>query len=308
VKYIPAGVSVKLARTALRAKKNSPAIMFGAGIAGAVTSTILACKATLRFEEVLIEAQKDQDEMRQMSIDRPERYSEADFHRDLKLMRVKTAIKVGKLYAPSVCVGIVSIGLLTGAHVVLTKRNAGLTAAYMALDKGFREYRDRVVKEFGEEKDRELRFGAIEKEIVEDGEHGHEVKTIKRNGVTKKSIYARYYDEGNKHWSPHPQDNKVFLQSQQAWLNNKLTANGYVMLNDVYDCLGMERSTAGAVVGWVKDSRVGDGYIDFGLGDMSDPVIRDFMYNRDNTGILLDFNVDGPVFELIDKIERNVKL
>jgi hypothetical protein len=307
VKYIPNGVSVKVARTILRTKKNSPAIMFGAGIATAVASTVMACKATLKFEEVLIEAQKDQDEMRQMSIDRPERYSENDLARDLKLMRVKTAVRIGKLYAPSVCLGIVSVGLLTGAHVVLTKRNAGLTAAYVALDKGFREYRDRVVQEFGEDKDRELRFGTIEKEIIEEGEHGHEVKTVKRNAVTKKSVYARYYDESNKHWSPHPHDNKVFLMSQQSWLNDRLGANGYVMLNDVYDCLGMERSTAGAVVGWVKNSKIGDGYIDFGLGDSSDPVIRDFMFNNDNTGILLDFNVDGPVFELIDQLEERSK-
>jgi hypothetical protein len=69
----------------------------------------------------------------------------------------------------------------------------------------------------------------------------------------------------------------------------------------------MERSTAGAVVGWVKNSKIGDGYIDFGLGDSSDPVIRDFMFNNDNTGILLDFNVDGPVFELIDQLEERSK-
>lgn len=306
MKFVPASVSVKLARQILRTRKHSPAIMFGVGIVSSVTATVMACKATLHIEEVIAEAEKDRLKMDEAIVQFPERYNEGHRDRDLRFLRVQTSVKIAKLYAPAIGLGVISIGLLTGAHVVLTKRNAGLTAAYVALDRGFREYRERVVNEYGEDKDRELRFGANLKEIVEEGEHGHEVKTIKRNAVTGKSIYARIYDENNKHWSQHPYDNRVFLQSQQTWLNDKLRAYGYVMLNDAYDCLGLERSTAGAVVGWVKDSRKtgGDGYIDFGLGDLGDMAIRDFMFNIDDRGILLDFNVDGPVFELIDQYEK----
>jgi hypothetical protein len=154
VKFIPPSVSVQLARQVLKAKKHSPAIMFGAGIAGAVTATVMACNATLKFEEVLIKAQDEQNQMRQMVVDRPNQYTAKDLDRDLRLMRVQTAAKIVKLYGPAASVGLVSVSLLAGAHVVLTKRNAGLTAAYVALDRGFREYRERVVKEYGEEKDR----------------------------------------------------------------------------------------------------------------------------------------------------------
>jgi hypothetical protein len=303
VKLIPTNLSVLLARQLLKTKKHSPAIMFGAGVAGAVTATVLACKATLLVDDILMEAEKDRAKMDEAIIEFPERYTEEKRQHDLHYVRVKTAVKIGKLYAPAVGVGLVSIGLLTGAHVVLTKRNAGLTAAYVALDKGFREYRDRVIKEYGEDKDRELRYGTVAKEIVEEGEHGHEVRTIKRNAVTGKSIYARIYDENNRHWSQHPADNKAFLVSQQSWANDRLRAYGYLMLNDVYDQLGLDRSTAGAVVGWVKGYG-GDDFVDFGLGDMSDPVVYDFMINLNGTGLLLDFNVDGPVYELIDKIEN----
>lgn len=309
MKFVPNNVSVVLARQILRTKKNSPAIMFGVGIAGAVTATVLACQATLKVDEILAEAEKDRMKIDEARIAFAERYKTVDQDQDLHYVRVKTAVKIVKLYAPAIGVGLVSVSLLTGAHVVLTKRNAGLTAAYVALDRGFREYRERVVKEYGEDKDRELRYGTVAKEIVEEGEHGHEVRTIKRNAVHGKSIYACYYDEGNKHWSNHPWDNRVFLQSQQTWLNDRLRANGYVMLNDAYDCLGLPRTTPGAVVGWVwdKGETNGDGYIDFGLGDFSDGAIRDFMLNLDNSGILLDFNVDGPVFKLIDKLESKSK-
>jgi hypothetical protein len=307
VKFIPTNVSVLLARQVLKTKKHSPAIMFGAGVAGAVTATVLACKATLRVEEVIAEAEKDRAKMDEAIVKFPERYDDESRNRDLRFVRIQTAVKIGKLYAPAVGVGLVSVGLLTGAHVVLTKRNAGLTAAYMALDKGFREYRERVVKEYGEQKDREFRYGTVAKEIVEEGEHGHEVKTIHRNAVTGKSIYARIYDENNRHWSQHPADNKAFLVGQQNWANDRLRAYGYLLLNDVYEQLGLEKSTAGAVVGWVKGYGDGDGFIDFGMGDMSDPVVYDFMINLTGTGLLLDFNVDGPVYKLIDEIENKNK-
>jgi uncharacterized protein DUF6353 len=305
MKAIPVKISVPVARQLLKVRKHSPALMFGAGIVGAVTSTVLACKATLKVEEIIAEAEKDRAKIDEAVTSFSDKYSAGDADQDLKYVRIKTAGKIAKLYAPAIGLGLISVSLLTGAHVVLTKRNAGLTAAYIALDRGFKEYRERVVAEYGEEKDRELRYGTVAKEIVEEGEHGHEVRTIKRNAVTGKSIYAQYYDEGNKHWSNYPADNKAFLMAQQAYANNRLTAHGFLMLNDVYEALGLSKTSAGQIVGWVKG--YGDDYVDFGMGDMSDPVIYDFFVNLTNTGVLLDFNVDGPVFKLIDEVNARKK-
>jgi hypothetical protein len=300
VKFVPVKVSGTLARQLLKVQKHSPAIMFGVGVAGAVTSTVLACQATLQLEDVLEHFEKEKMAADEMLESRPERFDVKQHSKTITALRAQATRDIVKLYAPAVGLGLISVALLTGAHVVLTKRNAGLTAAYIALDKGFKEYRERVVAELGDEKDREFRYGVETKEIVEEGEHGHEVRTIKRNAVHGKSIYARYYDDTNPHWSNYPADNKAFLMSQMAYANNRLNANGFLMLNDVYEALGLAKSSAGQIVGWVKG--YGDDYVDFGFGDMSDPVIYDFFVNLTNTGVLLDFNVDGPVFELIDQV------
>jgi hypothetical protein len=305
MKYLPVKLSVPLARQLLKVRKHSPAIMFGVGMAGAVTSTVLACKATLQLEDILEDFEKEKLAADELLSTRPERFDAKQYSRTVSALRARAARDIVKLYAPAVGLGLISISLLTGAHVVLTRRNAGLTAAYIALDRGFKEYRERVVAEYGEDKDRELRYGTVSKEIVEEGEYGHEVKKIKRNGVTGKSVYAQYYDEGNKHWSNYPADNKAFLMSQQAYANNRLNAHGFLMLNDVYEALGLEKTSAGQIVGWVKG--YGDDYVDFGMGDMSDPVIYDFFVNLTNTGVLLDFNVDGPVYELIDQVNGRKK-
>lgn len=89
----------------------------------------------------------------------------------------------------------------------------------------------------------------------------------------------------------------------QNQMNDKLKARGHVFLNEVYDALGFDRSEAGRLVGWVwnKDNtamEAGDGYIDFSIFDGSDYAKRAFV-NGDERFILLDFNIDGMIYDLI---------
>jgi hypothetical protein len=102
------------------------------------------------------------------------------------------------------------------------------------------------------------------------------------------TVYGRVFDENNQNWQNRPEYNKVFVQCQMNWANDKLQARGHIFLNEIYDSLSMPRSSAGALVGWVKGS--GDSYVDFGPMDM------------DEAGrIALEFNVDGVIY---DKIEN----
>lgn len=295
----PVAITKTVGRSVLQFKKNSPGLMFGAGVTTAVTATVFACKATLNLEETLLkyeERRRDTDHALKVS---SEHYTVKDHANENRMIRLAMTRDIAKLYALPVGLGVVAIGLLTGAHITLNKRNAAVIAAYNLLDQGFKEYRGRVREEFGDEKDRELFFGVKEKEIVEEGEHGHEVKRIKRaSGIH--SVYARpFTKDGNECWSDSALNNRYFLQSQQNYLNDLLQSRGHVFLNDAYDLLKMERSIAGSQVGWVKGH--GDDFIDFGLFPSNDPVVRDFMNLEHNDGIMIDFNVDGVVYDLLDR-------
>lgn len=294
---IPNVITSKFARQILLARKNSPHVMFGVGVAASVTSTVLACRGTLKLEEVLAEGER-QEKLAERALNLEKAgYEVKDYNKDLTIIKVKTAGRIFKLYGPALGVGLVGISCLTGSHVVMNKRNVGLTAAYAALDKGFREYRERVTGAFGEDRERELRYGSVEKEIVEETETGPQVKTVKRAGEwAGKSVYARFFDEYTKNWSPEPEYNKIFIRCQQNYANDLLQARGHVLLNEVYDMLGIERSSAGCVVGWVLD-KGGDNFIDFGVFDKNDAT-RDFVNGRE-ASILLDFNVDGVIYDKI---------
>lgn len=296
IRSIRNSVTSNMGLTLLKGKKHSPAIMFGAGVVGVVATVVLASRATLKLEAVLDEANHDLKRADAAHELDPQVYSARDYQQDRAVTYVKAVTKVARLYGPALLVGCASIGLLTGAHVTLTRRNASLTAAYIAVDKAFKEFSERVKAEYGEEKERELRFGAQEVEILSETKEGEPiVERVKVFGGH--SQYARIFDEYNVNWEREPAHNIFFLKSKQQWLNDKLEVDGFVLLNDVYVELGMERTKAGCVVGWVKGH--GDSHIDFGIWDSEDmDRFHAFMVGREK-GILLDFNVDGVIYDMI---------
>ena len=288
---LPSGVSRKFARQILVAQKHSPTLLFGAGVIGVVASTVLACKATLKLEELLYETR---DELNTVKHLEHSKYSEDDRKKDITYVYVRTCVKLSKLYGPSIVIGSASVAALTGSHHILSKRNAALTAAYAAVQKSFDEYRGRVVEQLGEEKERELRYQV--KEVADGKDKEGKKKTVKVASGSP-SMYARFFDDNNRNWSPTSEYNILFLRCQQNYANDQLKARGHVFLNDVYDSLGMERSTEGAVVGWLWDG-TGDNFIDFGVFD-SPACDGFFEFVQGRQGVWLDFNVDGVVYDKI---------
>lgn len=289
-------------------KKHSPEILIVAGIAGVVTSAVMACKATTKLDTILDKAKEDLDKVHE-AIENPEtlpeEYTEEDGKKDLTIVYTKSAIDVAKLYAPAVGLGVLSITAILAGHNITRKRNLALAAAYTAVDKGFKEYRNRVIERFGKELDRELKYNIKAKEIEEvivneDGSEQVVTKTVHVVEDEKQicSPYAKFFDESCKGWTKDPDYNLMFLRKQQDYATDKLRAQGYLLLNDVYDMLGIDRTKAGAVVGWIYDKKnpVGDNYVDFGLYDMDRVTGRNRAFvNGYEKVALLDFNVDGNI-------------
>jgi hypothetical protein len=172
-------------------------------------------------------------------------------------------------------------------------------AAYGALEKGFSEYRARVVDKYGEEQDRDFRYGTEQVTVV-DSETGKKTK-VTRVGPDEPSIYARFFDPVSPSWNKEPEYNMVFLKCQQNYANDLLRSRGHVFLNEVYDMCGIPRSKAGAVVGWLlSENGETDNFINFGIFDGREQVVRDFVNGREGA-ILLDFNVDGVIFDKFEK-------
>ena len=154
-------------RAGLKIKKYSPEILIGVGIVGVVSSTVMACKATLKAGEIIEEAKTRVGTIHEVA-ENPDfegKYTENDKKKDLTITYVQAAAKFAKLYGPAVVVGGLSIGCIVTSHSMMRKRNIALGAAYAALDRGFKDYRSRVIERFGKDLDRELKYNIKSKEL-----------------------------------------------------------------------------------------------------------------------------------------------
>lgn len=294
MKFVPEKLTRSIGRAILKSKKNSPHIFFVGGVIGVVGAGFLACRATLKLEENLDEIKQDFTDLKLMRNSKDVVYPDKVYYNDLGIVYCKSAVRLGKLYGPALIIGSVSIAALTGSHVQMTRRNKALTVTLALVSQAFEEYRARVREELGDERERDLYQDMHPVKIDIDGKK--ELVKVKGDGVG--SIYAKYFDSTNPNWRRDGEYNRTFIQCQQTYWNQKLHATGHVFLNDVYDSLGFEHTTAGAVVGWLNDGD-GDGYITF---DYLEAPNDGYFETRNGfeRKIILDFNVDGVIYDLIE--------
>ena len=142
--------------------------------------------------------------------------------------------------------------------------------------------------------------------IIVDENEVKDVKVETENEVKNQDVkldeqifsqYARFFDDVCVGWTKEAEYNKAYLMNTQKYMNDKLRANGYLFLNDVYDTLGIPRTKAGQIVGWIynEEHPIGDNFVDFGLTSERN---RNFINGFENVA-LLDFNVDGNILDLI---------
>lgn len=304
-----------LAKTKFKLKKASPTIMIAAAGIGGIATVILACKATLKAETIVKEHQEKvtaihdvKDGNTEISDDAT--YTEEDMKKDLTTVYVQTGVKLVKTYAPAVTLGVISLSCMFGSHHIMSKRNASLTAAYIALDKAFNEYKGRVTARFGGRVQQELEqnIKAVEVTTVPPEGDGKEiVKEYKDIALDANDPYSMIFDESVSTWEKDPMLNRVTLDQAMKNANRKLRTNGHLFLNDVIDMIdgygkGSHHTPIGQVVGWIydPDDKTKHNSVDFGITNYVDgeDALNNFIDGYERS-VVIHFNCDGPI---IDKI------
>lgn len=276
-------------------KQHSPTLFFIAGIAGVGTSVVLASKATLELEKTVTPHINNLEDIKASLLDdstvATQAYTTDKAVKDRIIVMGDLTYDLVKLYGPALVAGGLGVAFLVNSHNILQKRNAAITAAYVGLEKSYEKYRERVAKEIGEEKEKELHY-SVQKELTAEFQD-------ERGGFTllgERSTYSRWYNsQTTTEWKNNRHDNLRFIWLQQKFANDKLHRKGYLFLNDVYEMLGLPVCDYGQVVGWVaKREGDNDGYVDFGIFDHHSDEVKLYLGGI-NEEILLDFNVDGLV-------------
>lgn len=307
-------VKSTVGRTCFKVKKHSPEIMAVTGTLGVIASFVMACKATTKVSDILEDAREQVNDVHEALEEFSEdKYSEEDAKKDLVIIYAKTGVEFVKLYAPAVIIGGLSLTSILASNNILRKRNAALAAAYATLDKGFKEYRGRVAERFGAAVENEilhnLKVTEVKQTVTDENGKEKSVKvSIPVSDGTTYSPYSKIFDETNPYWEKNAELNRYFIDRVQRMWNDTLIARQGkpVFLNEVYESLGFDKTKAGQVIGWVYDPENPniDSYISFGIHDIytcsnSEAERKIAFINGYERSVMIDFNVDGNVWELM---------
>ena len=228
------------------AKKRSPEILKGIGIAGMITTTILAVKATPKALQ-LIEEEKNRRTDKILEGMSPN--EDENCWQVVKLKPIEVAKVAWKPYIPAVLLGASSVACLIGANSVHARRQAALYSAYKLSETAFTEYRDKVLETVGEETEKEVR-DKVAKDKVE------------KNPASKTEIYmtgkgeSLFYDPiSDRHFMSD-------IETIRKIVNDLNYAMGYgsemyVSLSQLYDELGLKHTSISDNIGWnIRDGLI----------------------------------------------------
>lgn len=227
--------------------KHSPEILTGLGIAGMITTTVLAVKATPKALD-LINDRKDELETE-------------------KLPPIEVVKTAWKCYIPAAVTCATSTACLIEASSVHLKRNAALATAYKLSESAISEYKDAVIDKLGEKKEQTIRDKVAEEKMKKNPVSSSEVFiTEKGNTLCYDTISGRYFKS----------DIDRIKRAENA-INKQLLDEMYVSLNDLYDELDLDHTKLGDELGWKIDDGLVELYFSSQLADDGTPcVVMDF--------------------------------
>lgn len=226
-------------------KRHSPEILTGIGIAGMISTSVLAVKATPKAL-MLIEEEK----RRQNADIRETAKANGDveiMHID-KLTPIDTVKATWRCYIPAVATGAFSIACFMGASSVSLRRNAALATAYTLSESALREYRDKVIETVGEEKEKVVRE-AIAKDKVERNpvDNSEVIITASGNDLCYDVLSGRYFKSDiNK------------IKNAVNEINRRLLLDTYISLNEFYYEIGLDETRIGEDLGWTVEKGLVD--------------------------------------------------
>ena len=243
------------------AKKRSPEILTGLGIAGMVTTTVLAIKATPKALQLIEEEKRVQN----LALLKEAEVNGSDGAAQVSHLKPMEVVKVAwKPYLPAALLGVASIGCLIGANSVNARRQAALYSAYKLSETAFSEYKDKVLETVGEKKEKQIKQKIAEDtvdKVVSDINENKTKVVVSEDGDT-------WFIDAYSQMTFKSTVNKIDQAINELNRDMNVYAPVGASLSDFYDKLDLPHTGYSDQVGWTLD----DGVIE---KDISDAIIKD---------------------------------
>lgn len=207
-----------LKRLSKYAGNHAPELLIGAGIAAGIAAVVTAVSATFKAAKSIDKRKAEGKDISRKEI-------------------VKT---VWKDYIPTAGALVVSAGCFIAANAVHSKRSAALAAAYALSETALTNYKQSVLENVGEEKEREIADKAVQKQIIKTPVNNTEVIRVGDNKILVYDEFTGRYFRSDK--------NDIISAVNE--LNRMMINDESVSLNDFYDLVGLDNTIVGELLGW----------------------------------------------------------
>lgn len=285
-----------IGKVKLGVKRNAPELLLGGALITGTACVALSSKATIKataqtsnmkFKKELLECDFNNGV-----------FTEDELKTHVKSLYAAYALDLAKTYAVPAALYVATVASIFSSYKIQKNRTKQLSAALTACTAAYTTLLAKLKNGAEHGLTAKEVMDGIEVRDVIDPETG-EVTTEKVQGTPVEGMYEFRFDRYTSCWEKSKLQNEATLTMEQNWANDKLRLQGHVFLNDILNRLGIPPTHAGQIVGWTNNGD-GDGYIDFGIEDLS--LRDDALY--DENAFILNFNVDGDILQLFKAEEE----
>ena len=297
------------------AKKHAPEIMISTGIAGFGLTIIETVKATNNTNDILEERDK------QLSCAIKQDASGIRLLNEEEQNEIKSDARKAlvKTWAPVATTALASTALVIGGYRIINGRYVATALAYKTLEAGIERYRGNVIKEFGKDVDWRMANSISDEELkaIKQEQRDNQQIADENRGKRKKDRkpYKRHcenerkylFDEYSVYWKRWWTATQFldYIRNKTRQLQDKFDLQGYLFVNDVLEAFGLEPTSEGQVVGWIR-KRGRTTIISVGLDELPKEEMERILAIRDNENLRfwLKMNPDGIIYNLIDDVDK----
>lgn len=244
--------------------KHSPLILTVGGVVGLGATAVLSYKARHKVEAIVedVEAKrKDEERIEELRTElaRADETVLDEIQTELAFLEENAEVinkgvvardLAGALALP-VTVGIASICSIALSWYIMNNRLLTVSGALATATAEHVYYKNRVAKRYGEEVADELSIPVRdEKRMVTNEKTGKESEKEVPVREEMTSLEGEWFDQSSEYTVDDHSYNVAFVNSVKDKLENQFTRNGSLLLNQVYDALGLPRTKSGALMGW----------------------------------------------------------
>jgi hypothetical protein len=208
------------------ARRNSPTILTGFGVAGLIATVILAVKATPKALYL---------------IDKKEREFMKDVEGGRPITKREAIQETWACYVPTAIMGGLTIVCIVGANSINLRRNAALMSVYSLAEATLKEYQAKVIETIGEKKEQQIKDNIAQDKLDKHPLSNHSIIFAGGETLCFDSLSGRYFKSDQEK-----------LRKMENDINHKLISEMWVSLNDVY----FPNIDLGDEMGWNVDRMV----------------------------------------------------